>query len=776
MKKLWILCLALALALSLCACGGDDSPFAKEFTFPEGTTVLGVDMTDLNKEDGWAALEAAAAGYTLNLTVDGVTVPISAQDIDLTCSRDAFIIGAEAMALESPADFSGVVSFNEGKLRALMSQHFNKDVTEASISFDEAAGQYVLVPHADGQASNPNALVAAVKDAICTLAPQHTLTDVSQILHPVRSADAPEVQEALTQANKMIGVKLSYSFNPNGTTTTVDIPAETVRSFVMIGEDGLTPVIHQENLDNYVTSLSDTYSVEGTSGSFKTTGGGTVGLTVSYNDHYVDIDGLANDITQCLQEGISETRTAPYLASGSRDMAYGGTYIEVNLSSQRLWFYKNGECIVSTSLVSGKVAENMCTPTGVYSIYSKTTSTYLVGEGYRSFVNYWMPFYGGYGLHDATWRSSFGGEIYLYGGSHGCVNLPLSAASKIYNNAPVGTKVILYGGERSVPPVTQKLTGTTAYDVADDSGSFKLNIKPKYSGPKLTYTSSNPSVAAVDADGNVTVGSIGTATITVTCPKYSYYTEAETTVTVKVHSACDDGRHAWGSPSVVKAPTCQPGLEKVTCLKCGHSTEREMAPVETHTYGDWVTTKEPTCGAEGTKERTCTKCGTQKETGTIPATGNHTEGGWQTTKAPTCVKEGAEETKCTVCGVSMNARVVPATGVHVAGEWETVIPATCTEPGTKHKCCTQCGQEMETGTSEPGHKAGDWETVTPATCTSEGRKVKKCTVCSAELESATIGKKDHTFNGGPTCTVCGAANPGYVPPAPTGDDDEEESE
>ena len=83
------------------------------------------------------------------------------------------------------------------------------------------------------------------------------------------------------------------------------------------------------------------------------------------------------------------------------------------------------------------------TPKGTYKIQYKTRNTYLTGADYRSFVNYWMPFYGGYGLHDATWRSSFGGDIYKYGGSHGCVNLPLSKAKKIYNNSYAGMRVVI---------------------------------------------------------------------------------------------------------------------------------------------------------------------------------------------------------------------------------------------------------------------------------------------------------------------------------------------
>lgn len=54
-----------------------------------------------------------------------------------------------------------------------------------------------------------------------------------------------------------------------------------------------------------------------------------------------------------------------------------------------------------------------------------------------------MPFHNGVGLHDASWRSEFGGTIYKYSGSHGCVNLPYSAAKAIYAEAEIGTTVIV---------------------------------------------------------------------------------------------------------------------------------------------------------------------------------------------------------------------------------------------------------------------------------------------------------------------------------------------
>ena len=85
------------------------------------------------------------------------------------------------------------------------------------------------------------------------------------------------------------------------------------------------------------------------------------------------------------------------------------------------------------------------TPTGVYILNSRQKDTVLVGPNYKSPVSFWMPFIGNsIGLHDASWRWNFGGDIYKTNGSHGCINLPYSLAQSIYDNISVGTPIICF--------------------------------------------------------------------------------------------------------------------------------------------------------------------------------------------------------------------------------------------------------------------------------------------------------------------------------------------
>ena len=83
---------------------------------------------------------------------------------------------------------------------------------------------------------------------------------------------------------------------------------------------------------------------------------------------------------------------------------------------------------MESDIVTGDVAKKTETQTGAFPLAYKQSPGVLTGQnaenGWNVNVSYWMPFFDGQGLHDATWRSSFGGNIYLTNGSHGCVNLP----------------------------------------------------------------------------------------------------------------------------------------------------------------------------------------------------------------------------------------------------------------------------------------------------------------------------------------------------------------
>ncbi len=130
--------------------------------------------------------------------------------------------------------------------------------------------------------------------------------------------------------------------------------------------------------------------------------------------------------------------------SYNADEKLGNTYIEINMGKQMLYYYVDGVLNMDMPIVTGNVNRSRGTPTGIYPVYNKRYHTNLIGTDYVSYVNYWLGVHKGVGIHDATWRSKFGDDIYKRDGSHGCINCPLESVEGLWEVVDVGTPVILY--------------------------------------------------------------------------------------------------------------------------------------------------------------------------------------------------------------------------------------------------------------------------------------------------------------------------------------------
>lgn len=160
----------------------------------------------------------------------------------------------------------------------------------------------------------------------------------------------------------------------------------------------------------------------------------TFGLTLKDSDE-------VEAINEALDSKISVTMRIPSM-SGYEDI--GDDKILISIDDQHIWVYFDGELWNESDVVTGR--QNVHdTPTGVFYITECINGKYLRGADYKTWVNKWMRLTNsGIGLHDATWRSSFGGNIYTYNGSHGCINLPKKFAYDLYEHAYVGLPVIIY--------------------------------------------------------------------------------------------------------------------------------------------------------------------------------------------------------------------------------------------------------------------------------------------------------------------------------------------
>ncbi len=206
-------------------------------------------------------------------------------------------------------------------------------------------------------------------------------------------------------------------------------------------------VIDDVCVTNYVEELAAKYDTFGLTREFYTSIGTTVTLTGGDYGWCIDQDATVVALLNALQEGYKGTMEPVYLytAKSRENGDIGYTYVEVCISLQEMWCYQDGVCIVDTPVVTGNPNKGNATPSGgVWAIDAKKENAVLVGEGYQSPVDYWMPFNGDVGIHDMQARAYFGGSIYLSNGSHGCVNTPYEQAKTIFNTVEVGTPVIVY--------------------------------------------------------------------------------------------------------------------------------------------------------------------------------------------------------------------------------------------------------------------------------------------------------------------------------------------
>lgn len=581
------------------------------FTFPSNTVLFGVELGSVTQEQAFAMLTEAVENYALHMNVNGEYLAVYASDIDLQLDPAAFEQFCQQIRGEA-VDVSPMLTYNRSALYTVISGKLEAFAQNAYVEYSSSQKCFVAVSEKAGVIYDMDTLMDAAEAAVCEMVSDISVTADSSEVKAEITMDSEKIRKAVETANGYLDVSLVYTFTPDGGKMSREsLSTATIASFIAIS-DSLNVSVSQSAVHSYASELADRYSIGDYQDDFITTGGSRIGYTVDYYGQHVNTSALADDIYACVEASTSGTRVAPYYPKSDADkLPYAGNYVEINLSAQYLWVYKDGVCAVSTPIVSGCVANGDATPTGVYSIYDMDRNCWLTGPTWDDYVNYWIGYSGTYGIHDASWRSEFGGDIYIYEGSHGCPNLPVGVAGAVYANVDIGTKVVIYGGATSASPLQQEITGTTAYDVASDAAPFKLDASLKYAGAKVTYTSSNPQVATVSADGTVTVKGEGSAVITVSAAEFTHHTAAELKVTITVHSPCDEGRHSYGEWVQTVEPSCKPGEETQTCSKCGATQTREIPAVAEHTPDCWVVVVEPTCESEGTETANCTVCGEQ---------------------------------------------------------------------------------------------------------------------------------------------------------------------
>lgn len=439
--------------------------------FMPNTKVNGVDVS-LKSTTSLAEENASRMKtYKLNVTGDDVSATVSAADVDLTVDYNAY--AATAMSKISPwawpvtiftgsnVQIDAPVSYNAEKLSKVVQtaiEPHNKTATKsenATIAFDEAGSEFAVKKEVQGNAYDEKSVEKLVVESLSANAATLTLGE-NAIEKPQVTSDDSRLAKAAQEANAF--TKATQTLTANGQTVMTMAAADIAQCVKVSGDLAVT--LDSNQLTNWVESnLAPRLDTIGTTRSYTRADGKQVTVEGGNYGWSVDSEALAETLSKNVSAKSASTVEVPWVSEGAAWVAggadWGKRYIDCDLTEQHAYMYDaNGALIWESDFVSGDESEGRGTPTGVYSINSnKGTNKTLKGldenhdgePDYISEVDYWMPFYENLvAFHDADWRYSFGGSVYLTNGSHGCVNLPPAAASELFQITEVGDPVVVH--------------------------------------------------------------------------------------------------------------------------------------------------------------------------------------------------------------------------------------------------------------------------------------------------------------------------------------------
>ncbi len=472
--------------------------------FLPSTMLNGINVSGKSAEQVETMLKEEIDGYVLKLEErNGRKEEIRGEDISLKPEFGDSISSLvdNQNAFSWPVSFfmprnlseTTMVEFEEEKLEEAAAklecmQKENQENPKDAYCSEYSANGYEIISEEQGSKIKKKALMTALKEGIAGLKETISLEEENCYAKPKITSDHEGLIQLVDTLNQYTGVVLTYDEGEK--TQTLD--GSITHNWMDITDMQVS--INEEKVAEYVDELAYVHNTVFRKHTLKTSYGETIDIVNGDYGWKVDKAGEKEQIIQDIKEGISKKREITYERRGASrgENDYGDTYVEINLTAQHLFFYKNGSLVTESDFVSGNISKNYDTPTGIYGLTYKQKDAVLRGENYASPVDFWMPFCNNVGMHDASWRSSFGGGIYKTSGSHGCINLPRSAAQKIFENIEEGDPVIVYTlpGTESAAVAAQEAAQVTA--LIQSIGEVTLESEPAIVMARKMYNLLSP--------------------------------------------------------------------------------------------------------------------------------------------------------------------------------------------------------------------------------------------------------------------------------------------
>ena len=439
-----------------------------------GTSVAGTSVAGMTRDQVVSAVNQRADATNVTLTVEGKTTKASLNEAGITVEADETADAAMKGSTSLPAFVSAIFSKRDvepvltvsdesiKKLAATANSTLTSEMKDAAVIVAEDGDSFTVTLAQNGNGVAIEDVASAVKQAGATLTSVTQDVSVRQIEPSVTTENAEAVAE---KANALLETRIEIS---DGIDTFTAERSDKVKWIEFLTKDDGSlddPSISSVKVADWVNTLAATTDVKPENRVDNVDSKGNV-LTVAREGKKGpktnNTEQITKDVVAAMTDGkaykglfhyddVEPGSETKQVAEGTENLVYqaaeGEKWVDINLSNATVTAYVGGK-VAGGPFYMVPGAPDTPTVTGTFHVYLKYDVQTMRGRNadgtkYETEGVPWVTYFtGSYAMHGAPWRSSFGWSG--YGGSHGCVNMPVGAAKFIYDWTDMGDTVVVH--------------------------------------------------------------------------------------------------------------------------------------------------------------------------------------------------------------------------------------------------------------------------------------------------------------------------------------------
>lgn len=444
------------------------------------TYINQVNVTGQTLEESKQTLENKFANYSITIKGrdDGKLV-INGKDIDFTFTVNSEI---DTLFVEQHEKFQlfsmkrnwtqkSNITYNESKLNNILTSaeliagsasYKIVPPKSADVVYADEKQQYIIEEEIAGNKIITANLLTIIKDAILLGKTSIDLTDEKSYPNvyqlPKYTSESTEIAQELAACNN---TALRYIIWNMGEGNVEQITPLEISKWITYKNGKIK--LKAKKIENWVEKFCLKYKTVGITRKFKSHTGKMVKIKGGDYGWQIDYEKTLKQTKKALKASIKTTATNAYINNPNEEtkknislrkkVIYANTaykkdyinfkndwdkknYTEISIKDQKVYVFRNGKLKFSCRCITGRPVKDRQTPTGAFYIKEHREAYTLTGDDYSTPVKNWVRItWTGTGFHPATWQpwSRWTKTLYKTKGSHGCINLSVSDAKKIYD-------------------------------------------------------------------------------------------------------------------------------------------------------------------------------------------------------------------------------------------------------------------------------------------------------------------------------------------------------